>query len=150
MPKVNLPEIDDLEAWIRAEAAKPVADSEWMQSVWTAKGKSVERNCGTVCCAAGRTVLKHGAKIVSEYSNYLLATDEEIADGVAVPYYGVPGDGPVPMVMTMRDRAARILGLEVWEADDLFYLGNKLPDMVDSFAEIRERAARDAAAEVKA
>lgn len=143
MPKVNVPEIKDLQAWIEEQAALPVQQSAWAQAVWIVSGENIGRECGTAYCAAGRTVEKHQLVRPMPSSAMVVVPDPQNWDG-AVRYHSGE-DLPDIWAVTIDDAARQILGLTETEARDLFRGANDLDDMRRAFAEILERAEQDEA-----
>lgn len=79
-----------------------------------------QNECGTTACVAGRAVILHGGKPLYESDG--LAMQAEMPDG---------------RVVEIEAEAARILGLDEFQALDLFYSfkGYELHCIIDSLCE---------------
>jgi hypothetical protein len=136
MPKVNEPEILDLQAWLREQNKLSVNEREWQQSVYVVGELAMD--CGSRFCAAGRTVVRAGQKLVRPGSN-MLVSYEGAEDAVE---YAI-SDDEVVWAVSIHDRARQILGLTEREASFLFMGSNTAADMDEWIGEILDRAERE-------
>jgi hypothetical protein len=138
MPKVNLPEILDLEAWWLTQIDGPVELSEWYQAAYKRRGEAVApmRDCGTVFCLAGRYAEKCGAEWIGQS---LLATEEEKTLEMA-DYDRVSGE----WVTEPWTRAVIGLGLDGDEAENLFSPYLTVAQIHTGFARVKRRAEAEA------
>jgi hypothetical protein len=132
MPKVNLPEILDLEAWWRTQIDRPLKDSEWYQRAYRRSGKLLHRDCGTVFCLAGRHCEARGYGWLGGAVIALQAEiDQHRADRLLDGFW----------VTDPWTRAALDLGLTGDEASSLFEPGLRVDQIEVAFVKIKARAA---------
>lgn len=125
-PTPNVGLLDRTLAVIREEAAKP-DHGQWKQGEW---------RCGSGMCFAGWAAQLGGGVWLLE----VLKDDD--ARSIDILLKAEPGeetrfDGTVHI----QDRARRILGLTIGEAENLFNGTNDLADIEDAIAGIKVRAA---------
>lgn len=70
MTEFNGPLLRKAVAWAEAEAARPVAESEWCQTFFAIKGEKIGRTCGTAYCIAGWVLAEYdqGDHEITAYS----------------------------------------------------------------------------------
>jgi len=109
---VQIDKIDRLLDWAASEQTKKDLGlpSEWDQSVW---GR-LDPVCGTACCIAGKAVLDNGAQMIFEtWEGRRLAFSAHMAEGR----------------MSIGGWASKLLGLDVYDSEELFDSVNSLEDL---------------------
>lgn len=111
--------------WIEGEAQKPKLVRAWYQGAWRALGSERARVCGTTHCFAGYIDEISGGVWASEDPNdgwfdELVATADEIADGVCRRFSDSKFPGPGFHTVTAGTRAQRLLGISESTANLLF------------------------------
>lgn len=110
MSEFNLPLLRKAVEWVTAQAALPPPDRQWYQGSWRMSWPDAP--CDTTYCVAGYICEINGAQWADDSS--VVSEPEELA----AFNYGEK------TVVTASYRARRLLGIEEFEARDLFEAGN--------------------------
>lgn len=124
----NIPLMRKALEWVEEQAELPLVKREWYQGAWRTSHRTQMWSCGTAYCVAGYICeIDPDTQWASndwedEYFDEVLATPEEIADGVANDW---EDDG----LFTVRAdvRAASLLGLHPLQADPIWNGRNNAP-----------------------
>ena len=130
-PTPNLPLLRKAVEWAEAEAAKPLTESAWDQSVYRMSGSELDRTCGTAFCIAGYVAEITGAQWAGAgQSSWLVADDDDPPEHVS-PMYGL---------VFIEHRVSRLLGVTEREGEYLFDPDRTIDDLRIAAEEIAARA----------
>lgn len=93
---------------------------EWDQGAWGVQRPA----CGTAMCFAGHAIVMSGGKLIYDDPD-----SEGFRDAVGCRF-------PHRATEDIGDAAARVLGINNYDASDLFYYGNDLDDLTRRVTEL--------------
>lgn len=123
----DIPLLRKVVEWVEEQEQLDEDDRSWLQNTWARRYPSeTENECGTAFCVAGKVVNDAGFVFLWGYDPKDPDTEEDlVAQGFATYCF----NSKTNQIMFIRDAAAELLGIDSYDADQLFAYYNDAADI---------------------